>query len=80
VALVATPPETPSVIVGWLVGEPPKHIDYVYTRAEYRQAGVAKRLIQHAGFDLGMLETGTRTTPVGTAIARIHNVRLRPVF
>lgn len=80
VALVATPPQTPSVIVGWLVGEPPSHIDYVYTRAEYRQAKVARRLVEAAGFDLGMLETGSRTSAVATAIARTHGIRLRAVF
>jgi len=79
-AIVAHPPETPRVIVGWLVGEPPKHVDYVYVRAEYRQAKVAMRLLQEGGFDLTCLETTTRTSPVATMIARQHGIRLRPVF
>lgn len=45
--LVATPPDEPLLIYGWVVGVPASRIiDYAFVKSSYRRQGVARALVE----------------------------------
>ena len=42
--LIATPKDTPELILGYLVGESPNVIHYLYVKKDYRQLGLTDKL------------------------------------
>jgi hypothetical protein len=61
--LVACDAMEPTLIYGWLVGEAPNIIHYIYCKMDYRQQGVGKALLEHLDKDEPILYTH-KPTPI----------------
>lgn len=81
-AVVAHPPDQPSIIYAFAVGLPPV-IHYVYTSPDWRRTGLARRLVSHLGFGpKDIILTSTPLTPVARTIKYQSKDRIsvQPIF
>lgn len=61
--LVASDKESPELIYGWLVGEAPNIVHYIYVKRDYRQQGICKKLLEHLDTSEPILYTHKVSTP-----------------
>lgn len=80
-AVVAHPPEEPTIIYAFALGLPPV-LHYVYTSPDWRRAGLARRLVSQLGFGpKDAVLTSTPLTPVARTIKYQHpNISVQPIF
>lgn len=77
---VIHPQESPSVLWGFVLGQPPSRIDYFYVVPDVRRLGMARKLVTEAGYDFGTLNTFTRLTRIASAIRQRHPFEVLPRF
>lgn len=83
---VAQPVDSPADIVGFLLGDPPSTVSFVYVRNGMRRGGVATALASVAGIERGEIATPfltTKTNGEGSNFPRLamskgYKMRFRP--